>query len=685
MYAGPFPLSLSLLLFHLFPKPNGLVTGLIFDMPLQKPSLQSRHSPDKPALISRQLAQDRRPTLQTVSELSSQNPTSSEWTTEASTMISSEGPDGNNNQSSWSLTNGTDMARDISEISGSERRGRPKTIGFAQPSQTRPLILITAADTPPLRRSLTTPMDWTQQEADSSGDQVKATDSDNSHRLSVNFSLRSNFFKDHQSHTETIQKRNSLPGQSMFQVDQRQTRRPSGHHSENMESCQDGSRASKEKQPVRDQTPVSRPSAFSVTPPEKREMERIRREQAVVEARARREKEGRGIAMGSSSTLPSLSPLSPVARPSQAHLKSRISQHQLLQNSRTMNSKPSPGHLNRRASAGYVSGQVDKRMSNDVNARLLKRASTNSTDFEKRQYMTNRASGGSFNNPSSNPSRPKSLDSKRTSQRLSQPFPMLTLTESSTSLSFTSPHSPTHYLFPRPPSGVLSTDRRSRSLHLSHQSIIRTSSVHSTTSHKSAKSNTSSKSHQSRRSSKTSYSSQSRRHQRGVTKEHLDALAALTAPAPTPDARMTPESLAFLESQKKKLEEKIRRESVGSERAMRKLLVRERSRSRSRSRAGSRTSLHSYATERSKGYNASISGVGTGNKDLEGLTPESIRLLREREKLLRWKAEREKQEFEKQEREKIRERVRRANEMEEARSKSMVKEKKRGCCGILRM
>jgi hypothetical protein len=69
--------------------------------------------------------------------------------------------------------------------------------------------------------------------------------------------------------------------------------------------------------------------------------------------------------------------------------------------------------------------------------------------------------------------------------------------------------------------------------------------------------------------------------------------------------------------------------------------------------------------------------IGELDTSIEGLTPESIRLLREREKLVRWRAEREKQLFEQRERERE-ERVRAANEKEALRMGGLEKGGKKG-------
>jgi hypothetical protein len=178
---------------------------------------------------------------------------------------------------------------------------------------------------------------------------------------------------------------------------------------------------------------------------------------------------------------------------------------------------------------------------------------------------------------------------------------------------------------------------------------------------------------------------------------------------------MTPESMQFLEQQQRKLDEEIRRQSVASERSARMSLIQEGKKTGSRmSGSGSGFgSAHSYNTypnpssnrgslaqspnqshrvSMTSAYGPSSCGPGSEGQNsslpaeaLQGLTPESVRLLREREKLVRWKAAREKVEFGRREREKIRERVRRANEMEEARRRELEMEKKgkrRGCCAF---
>lgn len=150
-------------------------------------------------------------------------------------------------------------------------------------------------------------------------------------------------------------------------------------------------------------------------------------------------------------------------------------------------------------------------------------------------------------------------------------------------------------------------------------------------------------------------------------------MKALTAPTPAPNGRMTEESLALLEAQRGRLEERRRRESVASERAARISVSRSKSLERERNR--NRTTASGNGMDKAGAEDQKL-GLG---ESIEGLTPESVRLLREREKLVRWKAEREKGEFEKRERERE-EVVRRANEKEGLKKKKDGK--RRGCLGL---
>ncbi|KAF2497970.1 hypothetical protein BU16DRAFT_525541 [Lophium mytilinum] len=281
-------------------------------------------------------------------------------------------------------------------------------------------------------------------------------------------------------------------------------------------------------------------------------------------------------------------------------------------------------------------------------------------------------------------------------------------------------------------SSVKCDDTRKRSK--SRTSVRSTKSAKSTKSTKSQKSVKSTKSTRSLRSvfsnasttsnklqkRKSTSSRASRRGSTSVSKEHLAALAALTGPAPPPDDQMTPESIAFFEKQKRVLDERTRRESVAKDRGERmERLKRGREMEKVLSgdiiggalggyreghdssdehsefipsaepsqaggvRSPTPTSLYS-APGKGKRRLTLDDPIGDLDTSIEGLTPESIRLLREREKLVRWRAEREKQLFEQKERERE-ERVRAANEKEAMRMGDVEKggnskgEKRRGC------
>jgi hypothetical protein len=262
-------------------------------------------------------------------------------------------------------------------------------------------------------------------------------------------------------------------------------------------------------------------------------------------------------------------------------------------------------------------------------------------------------------------------------------------------------------------------------------------SLRSTKSIKSVKSTKSSFSLASTKSQRNTLQKRRKSDPRHVTQEQLDALAALTAPVPPPDGAMTEASLKFLEEQRRRLTEKKRRESlvssrrggggggrdssaegsvrggVGASSVAGSVTGPGNNRASSLARRPesvmSGTSVSVSVTEpfpvfKGKGKekaddfsappSASVSvsekqfGAGweresmvlAKGESLTGLTPESVRLLREREKLVRWKAEREKAEFERKEREK--ERVAAANEKWDAGEKG-EKKKKTGCLGGL--
>ncbi|KAF2741077.1 hypothetical protein EJ04DRAFT_548033 [Polyplosphaeria fusca] len=513
--------------------------------------------------------------------------------------------------------------------------GRPKSMGLEKLSRSKPSIRVTSPDTPPTR-SFTAPTNLQQSEANVTRDHGERQSQDRSGRLSVNFSFRRIHASDEKD-----------------QLDGRQTPSIFG---------------------VRDQ---GKQSTVRASSRERHNKEVARRQQAVSEAKARRASEGHGITLGSSSKLPSMSPL-PVSKPSLVHIRGSTGQQQLLQNSRSMGRHRPISDVAKRRSSGLLQEAANNGLQNDTDAQLLKRASTNSMALGKEYRRHSLAQLETSVRIQATP------HNKRSSRVLSQHKPMPLIMAGEAPMAYTSSQSQTTYPFPRPPSGVIAEDE------IRH---LRDPSPHRN-SFSSSKSNTSRHAPRPRQSSvpQPGHKSKSSRHQRGVTQEHLDALAALTAPAPTPDANMTPQSLELLDSQQKLLEEKIRRHNLASEQALRAEYTRHRSRSRASSTGRSRRSGHSYGSDMTQTYDGNnensvpLSGTKDANGfEIQGLTPDSVRLLREREKLLRWKAEREKLEFEKREREKIRQRVQRANELEEERTRNLelLKKERRGCCGFL--
>jgi hypothetical protein len=440
----------------------------------------------------------------------------------------------------------------------------------------------------------------------------------------------------------------------------------------------------KGKQPVRAQDVTGRS-----TPVEgwnaRRGSELKKREQEVVEARMRREQQRRGLMVGSSSTLPYLSPVP--AKPNEIYIRGRANQQQLLQNSRAMNIKRSTsGLLVPRPSIATINGHTGN---NIMDAKLLKSASTNNSLHLTAHYDS--VQPPQFTRSTSNTTHIKNA----ASQGQSAPAPHIF--KASISRTFSSSTIPTasrppgqsHSNFPCPPPAALFQDRPSRTPS-SQERSSRRSSVCSTTT------TTTSLSTSTRRSRSTSsphlgHSSSRRHHHNGVTKEHLDALASLTSSKPTSDGRLH-ESVGFPAARQRQPDDSLLSRSHSSSRHQNPL----RPDYRPRSRTNSRASHHSYAT--TSNHSTTVDGdrdaspkipMGPGSAATMGYGTgsESVRLLREREKLLRWKAEREKLEFEKRERDKVRERVRRANEMEEERRKEMDEKgkKERKCCACLVM
>ncbi|KAF2803472.1 uncharacterized protein BDZ99DRAFT_575972 [Mytilinidion resinicola] len=740
----------------------------------------------------------------------------------------------------YPYANGQSMFPEPPSLSSARKKPRPASTGFEQVS--RPAIVVTADDAPPLPRlnrfSVKGNLDWDRQNENIGPRAVnnsRFAKGSNSYedRLTVN-SLERPYYHDNMSGQES--KRSSMGGQYPSRIVSGEYTLPGPPFPTSSSSKLPPSAKSNRNSVARSSTVLALPSnsnrnsvryspnSVSHHPrlvkkdslEQHRWREKTTRESAVLEARARRgkEKEGGGIGMGSSPVLPSLSPFPPLSM-SASPAQGMGPQGQLSNDAvgrrgsggvggmrrRSGGNAHITSQLDRRTSHGNINGnihnpQLDRRMSNST-MKELDRKMSNSTlhgtnystyppsstsNGQRLSYIQptpgiKRASTAppkrlSLTNQASSSSLPQtSRAEKRGSRIISQHAPLPLLMSSPDGATF--PSSPPRsqnrssingrdqpqrlpYPFPQlPPEPVDSSSSqearnrgRRRSSFKDDDARKRSksrASVRSTKSAKSTKSQQSVKSTKSTRSLRSIFSTASttsnrlqkrqsassrasRRGSSAVSKEHLAALAALTGPAPPPDGRMTPQSIAFLEKQKRTLEERQRRESVAKDREERmERLKRGREMEKVLSgdiiggALGGYREGHDSSDEHSEFipstepttepsaepsqaggvrsptpsslYSAPGKGrrrytlddpIGDLDTSIEGLTPESIRLLREREKLVRWRAEREKQLFEQKERERE-ERVRAANEKEAMRMVDLEKEgkgkgeKKRGC------
>jgi PAB1-binding protein PBP1 len=143
--------------------------------------------------------------------------------------------------------------------------------------------------------------------------------------------------------------------------------------------------------------------------------------------------------------------------------------------------------------------------------------------------------------------------------------------------------------------------------------------------------------------------SKSLRRKKLTKKTGSQDIAALTAPATAPNARMTRECLALLEAQQKELDNKIKRASLAYDQTSRQSWGnRPVSTATCLSTGGSLE--HKYST----GDKTEDGAAQNGHRE-EGPSPESVRLIREKEKIVRWNAARENVEFAKSQQGKERE------------------------------
>lgn len=142
-------------------------------MPLQKPPPNSAYSADDPILTRRQLLQVRRRTLQTVKELTSEDPTPNTTTPNDLDVTDS-------NVQKFQENGIPKTSR------GNRRRSLPlQSVEFGQGLRTQPSILVTAAD-------ITSPFDWGRRDPQFPNAQAESSGTKTSNRLSADTVSRNN-------------------------------------------------------------------------------------------------------------------------------------------------------------------------------------------------------------------------------------------------------------------------------------------------------------------------------------------------------------------------------------------------------------------------------------------------------------------------------------------------------------
>ena len=286
-------------------------------MPLQKASPESPLTTNEATSIDRNVLKERRRTLQTISELSPQGATILEWADTSSKA-------GGNN------LDGTTAPS--SSVKSTRRRSLPSQgMGPSHDSRKNPSILVTPTEAPLLRRSLTDPTDRTRNANRRSSTGSLAE----SHRLSGKsfsrcrhsqdpplFSIAEGAQSDPSSQNHAI----LSPQPYFIQAGAlgKQSMKGPVHHSEDWNTL--------------------------------RERERSIREQAIVAANARREKERR-IAMGSPPLLPFMSPL-PMAKAKEIYIRRQGSQKQIPPYAQQVSGNHSRDLLDRRNNYGQIPQHV---------------------------------------------------------------------------------------------------------------------------------------------------------------------------------------------------------------------------------------------------------------------------------------------------------------------------------------
>ncbi|KAF2689595.1 hypothetical protein K458DRAFT_413864 [Lentithecium fluviatile CBS 122367] len=482
--------------------------------------------------------------------------------------------------------------------------------------RTTPSILVTPTDAPTLYRSLTDPSNRRRDSSRQSGQDFELSTRSNPNRLSASSFVCCRHSQD-------------PPLFSIAEGTQADVRRlkytvgyPTPYFKQN---------ETRTKQSIQSANGQTRHSGDWNA---RREQERVNREQAIIAAKARREEEGH-IDGRSPSALPSLPPFS-TAKAKETHIKRQGSQKQFFPHAQHINDSYTQDLLNRRASYGRITGHVN----GNQNVRLTpKRASTSGHHPSIHQHGVLHRS----HTVASEPSRTCHADLAVLA------MPQLGRASSSQSLA------------PSTSQGRYRSNRTKSNSSLTPSPISASSS--SIQSNPSGVSNGITQTPRLYLSSVPRYCDKQQ-----ISKGRLEAFPTLPD-IPSLDAP------SALTSHPANPNAKPRRYSQSSQRSRRSSLTQ--GPSRPQSQHDSQPSMPEL-----KATNDTSGIIHRENPDKQGLLrvvsmPQDMTLLQKREKMLQSKAEKEKLELEKmtreKAREKVKERVRRANELEEEKEKALVK------------
>lgn len=594
-------------------------------MPLQKLPPSRVLLTDKRSTTERQALRDRRKTLQTINELSPQSTALSERN---STFFKEE----NNTAIPGAIGNSN-----AKRTKSGRRKSLPVPGNRPEHDTTsKPSILVTPAEAAVVHRFQKDPIGWHPFARSQPRDGPKSSGSNKTKRVSINSPKGDGRSQD--PPLSPVAEGALLDPNGSIHAASPQRPNPYRMHSQTKQPTAPGNGKS------------SQEGGWNA----RREKERLQRQQAIEEAKSRRAREGHGIIVGTSSNLPSMSPL-PTMRKSIADLQGHLNQQPMLQNGWKSERNGANQPLDRRASYNQMGQHT-----NGVQAyeQTSKRASTGG-----HVHVTPRDSFRRSRSEGSDPS--WALHSNPTSAAIPQ------LVRSSSSGTYSIPITNQRYL----PNQNQSS---SSPAHSPHSTCA--SSIKSTVSDKSNRTQMSHRSIPYAGYIPDMPTAQSKHYS---FDGNTGPFPTLMRKKPQPNVPLRSTSLIVAGPQQSLQAEQLKRSSQISLASTHQSSNRQRSRSRTRNRASASQ----------VGINSKIDSViqaENPDKTPSLQTSESARLAKEREKLAQWKAEREKRESEKQAREKIKERVRRANELEAEKEKELIKETKKKnrksfLCGIFKI